>query len=111
MNDRLKKALDQVQAEEELKQKTKEYVFQKANVWKRTKKSHFKLFLPAAACTLLMFLGGYWLYFVPTAEISMDMEEAMETDTAGEAICLRRASEKQETEKGSAFTVSCFFEV
>lgn len=43
MNDRLKKALDQVQAEDELKQKTKEYVFQKANGCKRTKKVHFKL--------------------------------------------------------------------
>ena len=80
MNDRLKKALDQVQAEDELKQKTKEYVFQKANGCKRTKKVHFKLFLPAAACTLLIFLGGYWLYFVPTAEISMDINPSIELD-------------------------------
>ena len=63
MNDRLKSALDQVQAEEELKQKTKEYVFRKTNGYKRAKKAGFRAFLPAAACMLLLFLGGYWLYF------------------------------------------------
>lgn len=78
MNDRLKSALDQVQAEEELKQKTKEYVFRKTNVYKRAKKAGFRAFLPAAACMLLLFLGGYWLYFTPTAEIGMDINPSIE---------------------------------
>lgn len=78
MNDRLKKALDQVRAEEELKQKTKEYVFQKTKGCKRTKKAGFRIFLPAAACMLLLFLGGYWLYFTPTAEISIDINPSIE---------------------------------
>lgn len=78
MNDRLKSALDQVQAEEELKQKTKEYVFRKTNGYKRAKKAGFRAFLPAAACMLLLFLGGYWLYFTPTAEISMDINPSIE---------------------------------
>lgn len=78
MNDRLKSALDRVQAEEELKQKTKEYVFRKTNGYKRAKKAGFRAFLPAAACMLLLFLGGYWLYFTPTAEISMDINPSIE---------------------------------
>lgn len=78
MNDRLKSALDQVQAEEELKQKTKEYVFRKTNGYKRAKKAGFRAFLPAAACMLLLFLGGYWLYFTPTAEIGMDINPSIE---------------------------------
>ena len=80
MNDSLKKALDQVQAEEELKQKTKEYVFQKTNGYKReqTKKISYKIFFPVAACMLLLFLGGHWLYFTPTVEISMDINPSIE---------------------------------
>ena len=78
MNDILKKALDQVQAEEELKQKTKEYVFQKTGGCKRRKKTAFRILLPAAVCILLIFLGGYWLYFIPTAEISMDINPSIE---------------------------------
>ena len=78
MHDSLKKALDQVRAEEELKQKTKEYVFQKTQGCKRAKKAGFRIFLPAAACMLFLFLGGYWLYFTPTAEISMDINPSIE---------------------------------
>lgn len=78
MNDSLKKALDQVQAAEELKQKTKEYVFRKTTDYKRIKKARFRIFLPTAACMFLLFLGGYWLYFTPTAEISMDINPSIE---------------------------------
>ena len=79
MDDRLKKALDQVQAEEELKQKTKEYVFQKTAACNRRKRVGFR-FIPVAASVVLLFLGGYWLYFIPTAEISMDINPSIELD-------------------------------
>ena len=59
MHDSLKQALDQERAEGELKQKTKEYVFQKTQGCKRAKQEGLRIFLPAAAGELFIYLGGY----------------------------------------------------
>ncbi len=80
MNEKLKEAFEQIQAEEALKSKTKEWIFQRTQGYTRTKAVKYRRFIiPAVACALLLlFGGGYWLYFTPTVEISIDINPSME---------------------------------
>lgn len=78
MNEKLKKTFDQVQAEEELKEKTKEFLLRKTRGYTKTKMGNYGRLLPAVACLLFLLLGGHWLYFTPTVEISMDVNPSIE---------------------------------
>ena len=78
MNKRIKEAFKQVRAESELKDRTKEYISQKTKGYRRTKTIHYKLLASAFACIALLFLGVYWLYLTPTAEISIDINPSVE---------------------------------
>lgn len=78
MNDKIKGAFAQVQAETELKNKTKDFIFQKTNGYKRAKVVNYKHLLPAFACMALLLIGGYWFYFIPTVEISIDINPSVE---------------------------------
>ena len=80
MYDRMKDAFDGVHAEEALKEKTREYLYKKTNGYSKKKVFHhgFRYGLSAVACALLIFIGGNWLYFTPTAEISIDINPSIE---------------------------------
>ena len=77
--EKLKAAFDQVRAEEELKERTKEYLSEKVYARKKKRNSPLRNFAAAAACALLVFLaGGSYLYFTPTAYISVDVNPSLE---------------------------------
>lgn len=77
--EKLKAAFDQVQAEEKLKERTKQYLSEKVYAGKKKRTSPLRNFAAAAACSLLVFLaGGSYLYFTPTAFISVDINPSLE---------------------------------
>ncbi len=80
MYDRMKDAFDRVHAEEALKEKTRDYLYEKTNGYSKKKVfcHGFRYGLSAAICALLIFIGGNWLYFTPTAEISIDINPSIE---------------------------------
>ena len=78
MSNRLRDALNQVQAGEELKEKTKEYLYRKTKGYTRARRADYRQWIPAAACAAVLLIGGSWLYFTPTAVISMDVNPSME---------------------------------
>lgn len=78
MNDRLKNAFDKIQAEEQLKDSTKAFIYKKTRGYTRRKTAVYRRLIPAIACFLLIILGGYWLYFIPTVEISIDINPSIE---------------------------------
>lgn len=78
MNKRLKAAFAQVQAEEKLKNSTKAFLLRKTRGYTRAKTARYRYLIPAAACFLCMLFGGYWIYFTPTVEISMDINPSIE---------------------------------
>ena len=73
--EKLKAAFDQVRAEEELKERTKEYLSEKVYARKKKRTSPLRNFAAAAACALA---GGSYLYFTPTAYISVDVNPSLE---------------------------------
>lgn len=78
MHERLKEAFNQVQADEELKNSTKEYLFRKTKGYAPKKAVNYRVLLSAAACMMLFLFGGHQLYFTPTTEISIDINPSME---------------------------------
>lgn len=78
MYEKLKEAFDQIQAEEELKSRTKEYIFHKTNGYTQKKAVNYRVLLSAAACMMLFVFSGHWIYFTPTTEISIDINPSME---------------------------------
>lgn len=80
MYDRMKDAFDRVHAEEALKEKTRKYLYEKTKGYsgKKVSRHGFRYGLSAAACALLILIGGNWLYFTPTAEISIDINPSIE---------------------------------
>lgn len=79
MNDnKLKEAFDQVHAGEELKNKTKAFLAQKTRKYAKTKIINYRRLASAVACLLLILAGGHWLYFTPTATISIDVNPSVE---------------------------------
>ena len=76
---RMKAAFDTVHADEELKQRTRDYLAR--TIYEKKRRVHPAVrALPAlAACLLLtLCLGGGYLYFVPTAYISVDINPSLE---------------------------------
>lgn len=80
MRNKLKEVFNQVQAEEELKNSTRAFLAKKTQGYTRMRisKRQHHLYIAACACLLLMLFGGRWLYFVPTAEISIDINPSIE---------------------------------
>lgn len=78
MNDRLKKALNNIQAEEALKNSTRVFLYKKTKGYTRVKAPSYRYLIPVAACLLLVILGWYRLYFTPTVEISIDINPSIE---------------------------------
>lgn len=80
MTDQLKAALDSIHAEEALKQRTREYLHN--TVYQDKKRtSPLRRVRPAlaAACLLLILcVSGWYVYFTPTAFISIDVNPSLE---------------------------------
>ena len=79
MSDRWKETFDSIHAQSKLKDRTKEYLAKKVY---RKKGSRFFVchrFAAAAVCLMFAFFsGGYYLYFSPTAFISVDINPSVE---------------------------------
>ena len=76
MNNTFQKLFGPIQAEEELKNRTKAFLIKKTHNYKKKRKYH--IYATVCACTLLMLFGGHWLYFIPTTEISIDINPSIE---------------------------------
>lgn len=79
MNDKWKSAFDQIHAEDELKEHTKEYLSKR--VYSRKPAFHplFKrLAVTAASLAVLLFIGGSYIFLTPTAYISIDINPSLE---------------------------------
>ena len=74
MQDKLRAAFDQVQVGEEIQRKTQAFVARKTRGYTRI--SPVPRLVLAAACLLAVLVGG-WLYFTPTAEINIALDQAV----------------------------------
>lgn len=77
MNDKLKKAFDQIHAEEELKQSTMEYIRRNAQAQEKPKTKAYRYLVPALACLVFLIVGSFF-YLTPTANISIDINPSIE---------------------------------
>lgn len=78
MNEKLKKAFDQIKAEDELKSTTKEFIFRKTKGYTHKKAVNYRHLISSFACFVFLLIGGHWLYFSPTVEISIDINPSVE---------------------------------
>lgn len=80
MSNRIQEAFQDIHAEEELKNKTKAYLAQRNQKAWRRKAGGVRRLVPAAASLLLILLigSGCWMYFRPTAVISIDINPSLE---------------------------------
>ena len=81
MKDKFKTALDQVRADQALKEDTLAFLAQETRGFTGRPKGAsgtVRRLVPAAACLALVLLGGGWLYFTPTAAISVDINPSLE---------------------------------
>lgn len=78
MSKKLKETFEQIKAEEELKEKTREFIFIKTNGYKKKRIINYRHFIEAAACMIFLLMGSHWLYFTSTAEISIDINPSIE---------------------------------
>ncbi len=78
MIDRMKKTFDKIHAEEELKDKTRDFLAQRTRGYTRQKIQNYRILISAAVCLIFVLASGCWLYFVPTAEISIDVNPSLE---------------------------------
>ena len=78
MDDKLREAFDQIKAENELKQKTKDFIMEKTRGYTRVKLVNYRRFASAFVCIALLLMGARWLYFTPTVEISIDINPSIE---------------------------------
>lgn len=79
MSEKIKSAFDEIYAENELKQNTREYVLKK--IEKRHKKSNtIKYVYSLAVCLFIFIIGGYKIYFNTTSIISIDINPSLELE-------------------------------
>lgn len=77
MDHKIREAFDSVHAEEDLKEATRAFLAGKAGRY-GNRHAPFQALVPAALCALFLAAGGRWLYFTPTAEISIDINPSLE---------------------------------
>ena len=80
VHNRIQETFDQIHAQEDLKDKTKLFLAQKMRKDARNTPVRPRRMLMAAACLLLLLIGvgGYQIYFTPTAAISIDINPSIE---------------------------------
>ena len=78
MNNRLKNAFDHICAEEEIKDKTREFLLEKMH--KGNKAFGYRRFVPVMVCFLLFMVGvsGSFIYLTPVSAISIDINPSVE---------------------------------
>lgn len=79
MRERLREALDQVQASQELKERTLAYLERETHGYRR-RAAGAAAWAVAAACCLVLAVTGGVLYFTPTAAISVDVNPSLELE-------------------------------
>lgn len=80
MNNIFKELFGPIQAEEELKDRTKAFLAKKTQNYAgaESKKHRYHAYAAACACMLFVLIGGRWLFFTPTAKISIDINPSIE---------------------------------
>ncbi|MCI9529001.1 MAG: hypothetical protein HFF16_04815 [Angelakisella sp.] len=78
MKDKLREAFARVQAEEELKNSTREFLDKKTKGYTKPAAPQCYKYAAVCACLLLVLLVGRWSYFTPMAEISIDINPSVE---------------------------------
>lgn len=82
MDNRIQEAFQEIHAEEELKNSTRAFLAQKTNGYSRQKIMWHPRPVFAVICLLFLLFGsggyGYWVYFTPTAVISVDINPSFE---------------------------------
>lgn len=79
MNRACKELFGPVKADEGLKERTKAFLAeQRGNSRAKADRHRRPVYALAACAFLLVLLGGRWLYFTPTAEISIDINPSLE---------------------------------
>lgn len=79
MSEKWKAAFDQIHAENELKEHTREYLSRKVYRRRERRFPAVRGFAAAAVClAVIFFAGGSWLFFTPTAFISVDINPSLE---------------------------------
>lgn len=85
MNKTLKELFTPIRADEELKDHTLAFLTEKTQAYTEVKpaksqKRAYHFYAAACACLLFMICGCRWLYFTPTAKISIDINPSIEMD-------------------------------
>lgn len=79
MREQLKRALDNVHAEEELKEQTRAFLARRTRGYTARPGAHPGRLAAAAACVLLLLTGaGGWACFTPTSTVSIDVNPSLE---------------------------------
>lgn len=80
MNKICKELFGQIKAQEELKERTKAFLAERKQRYIRVKtvRRRYSVCAALCMCLLLIVLGGRWLYFTPTAQISIDINPSIE---------------------------------
>ena len=80
MSEKWREAFDQVRADEELKEHTRDYLQKRVYSKKRIGGIPVRAAVAAAACLVLVALasGGSYVFFTPTAYISIDINPSLE---------------------------------
>lgn len=79
MNKAFKALFEPIKAEEALKESTRAFLAEQINDTARTaKRRRCHAYALACVCLLLVLIGGPWMYFTPTAEISIDINPSIE---------------------------------
>lgn len=80
MNSAIKKLFGPIRAEEGLKNRTRARLAERTRGYTKraAAKRGYPAYAAACACLALVLLGGRWLYFTPTAAISMDINPSIE---------------------------------
>ena len=77
MHEQVKAAFDPIHADAQLKGRTRDAVLRQMHATPHQTRMVFRT-LAAAACMVILLAGGHWLYFTPTAEISIDINPSLE---------------------------------
>ena len=78
MNSVWKTALDRIHAEEQLKEHTRTYLAQQLVQQQTRRRTHWRPALASLCLLLMLALGSYWLFLIPTAFISIDLNPSLE---------------------------------
>lgn len=79
MNRAFKTLFEPIKADEALKEGTRAFIAERTDSPARAaKRRRYPVRALACACLLLVLVGGPWLYFTPTAEISIDINPSIE---------------------------------